>query len=47
MGDAIHGLIMKNNNIEHILTTDKDFGSMNAFIPIYPEQINALNLDKK
>jgi len=36
LGDAIHGLIMKNNLVQHILTTDSEFGGMRGMIVINP-----------
>lgn len=36
LGDAIHGVIMKNNSIKTILTTDPEFDGMKDMIVINP-----------
>ena len=36
LGDAIHGLIMKNNAVKTILTTDSEFGGMKGMLVINP-----------
>ena len=36
LGDAIHAVIMKNNYIKTILTTDSEFGGMKGMIVINP-----------
>ena len=36
LGDAIHGLIMKNNSIKTILTTDPEFSGMKGMLVINP-----------
>lgn len=36
IADAIHSLIMKNNGIKNILTTDSDFNGMKGIITINP-----------
>lgn len=39
LGDAIHGVIMKNNNIKTILTTDPEFDGMKGLIVINPMRL--------
>lgn len=43
IADAIHSLIMSNNDIPNILTTDKnDFNALKAVIALQPEVILAI-----
>jgi len=46
LADAIHSIIMSNNKIKTILTTDRDFGAIKNVTSIHPKVFAILEINK-